>query len=38
MKFQSLGAIWVMRDDELIPWQGLTADDLAQVVGEVFQR
>src|SRR6516164_6137127 len=37
-KVQSLCSVWVLRDDKLITWQRLPADDLAQVVGEVLDR
>src|ERR1700730_11349864 len=35
-KIQSLCAIWVLRDDKLVPWQRLSTNDLAQVVSKVL--
>lgn len=37
-KVQSLRAVWIVGDDELVAWQGLLSDDLAQIVCKVLER
>ena len=36
-EIQSFGTIRVACDDQAIAWQGLAMNDLAQVVGKVFE-
>lgn len=37
-KVQALGAVWILRDDEIVAWQRLSLDDLAEIIRKVLDR